>query len=53
MCTQVETKNIVIQNKASGGSLSFAVLNQKRKIKTQVSVFMSGTLSFLLFPKTC
>lgn len=49
VCTQVERENIEKQNKASGSSLSFAALNQKRKTKIQVSVFMSRTLSLLLF----
>lgn len=49
VCTQVETENIEKQNKASGSSLSSAALNQKRKIKMQVSVFMSRILSLLLF----
>lgn len=32
-CTQVETDSIEKQNKASGSSINFAALNQKRKIK--------------------
>lgn len=53
VCTQVETENIEKQHKASRSTLSFAVSNQKREVTTQVSLFMSRTLSFLLFSEMC